>query len=89
MTAIASRRELIRDLASRNTSPDGAGGDDVLYGPGVRIELTPGQDPVTQMLVTISEEEIGWMVLGHLMKSFQWKLLDPTTGRELNPNAEG
>jgi hypothetical protein len=47
--------------------------------------MTPGQDPITQMLLTVTEDEIGWKVLPRLVKEFQWKVLDPSTGRELSP----
>ena len=59
-------------------------GEDILYGPGIRIELPPGE-PITQMLMTIVEEEIAWQVIMRLAKGLRWKLLDPATGRELNP----
>ena len=83
MPPVGARHEILDNLAGCNTAPDGDV-DDVLFGPGIRIELAPGQDPVTQMLVTINEEEIGWLVLVRLIRKFGWKLLDPDTGRELN-----
>ena len=83
MAPIGPRREVINDLFDCNTGPERAD-DDVLYGPGFRIELTPGQDPITQMLLTLTEEEIGWQVLMKLIKKFHWRVLDPETGRELN-----
>ena len=86
MLPIGPRREIIEKLARANTAPDCADIGDVLYGPGIRIELTPNQDPVNQMLVTVTEEEIGWQVLTRLIHHFQWKLLDPNTNRELSPS---
>jgi hypothetical protein len=83
MANIGSRAEILRDLGRFNTMPDVEDGD-VLYGPGIRIELTPGQDPVTQMLLSIVEEEIAWLVIMRLAKTFRWKILDPMTGRELS-----
>ena len=83
MPAIGSRREILAKLADRNTRPERDGADDVLYGPGIQVELAPNQDPVTQMLVTITEEEIGWLVLQRLVRELPWKLLDPSTGLEL------
>ena len=59
MAPIGSRRDIGRKLADRNTGPESEQAHDVLYGPGIRIELTPNQDPITQMLVTVTEEEIG------------------------------
>ncbi len=85
MPPIGPRQDILEQLARCNTAPEAAEHADVLYGPGIRIELTPGQDPVSQMLVTITEEEIGWQVLTRLIHHFQWKLLDPNTGRELTP----
>lgn len=87
LAAIGPRSEIVEMLARANTSPESEEVEDVLYGPGIRVELTPNQDPVSQMLVTVTEEEIGWQVLTRLINHFQWKLLDPNTGRELSPNA--
>ena len=86
MPAIGPRAEIFEKLARANTSPESSAAEDVLYGPGIRVELTPNQDPVSQMLVTVTEEEIGWQVLTRLINHFQWKLLDPDTGRELSPS---
>lgn len=84
MPPIGPRSEIIRDLARFNTAPENDD-DDTLYGPGVRLELPPDEDPVRQMLITFTEEEIAWLVLVRLAKEFQWKILDPLTGRELTP----
>ena len=70
-------------MAGLNTAPAQAG-EDVLYGPGIRIELPPG-DPVSQMLMTVVEEEIAWQVIMRLAKDMQWKLRDMATGREWSP----
>ena len=83
LAPIGSRDEIIGQLSLFNTAPE-CDGEDVLYGPGIRVELPPG-DPVTQMLLTVTEEEIAWQVVMRLAKSLQWKLLDPATGRELSP----
>lgn len=85
LSPIGPRGEILKSLAGCNTSPESPEAADVLYGPGFRLELTPGQDPITQMLVTITEEEIGWQVLTRLISRFKWRLLDPATGRELTP----
>lgn len=82
LAAIGPRQDVLKNLAHCNTSPERQGADDVLFGPGIRIELTPGQDPVTQMLVTLSEDEIGWHVLQRFVTEFHWKLLDPRSGQE-------
>ena len=67
-----------------NTRPEREG-EDVLWGPGIRIDLSPGQDPVTQMLLSLVEEEIAWLVIMRLARECQWKLLDMETGQELQP----
>ena len=83
LASLGSRDEIIHQLSPYNTAPEGDG-EDILYGPGIRIELPPGE-PITQMLMTIVEEEIAWQVIMRLAKGLRWKLLDPATGRELNP----
>ncbi len=80
LAPIGPRCDVLEKLANYNTGPEVCGDNDVLYGPGIQIELTPGQDPLTQMLVTITEEEIGWLVLRRLINVFQWRLLDARTG---------
>jgi len=83
MVPLGRRAEIIRELANYNTAPEREG-DDMLYGPGIRLELPPGQDEITQILLTIIEEEIAWLVIMRLAKAFEWKIVDPATGRELN-----
>ena len=83
LSPIGSREEIVKQLGDLNTSPEKEGGD-MLYGPGIRIELPPGE-PVTQMLMTLTEEDIAWHVVMRLVKQMKWKLLDPMSGRELKP----
>jgi len=84
MAEIGRRSDVIRDLERLNTAPEVEGGD-ILYGPGFQIELAPGQDPVTQMLMTINDQDIAWIAIMDIAKKLEWKLLDPMTGRELRP----
>jgi hypothetical protein len=83
LAPLGTRGEILTGLSKFNTAPDKNGGD-VLYGPGISIELPPSE-PVTQMLLTVVEEEIAWQVILRLAKEFNWKLLDPVSGRELTP----
>ena len=83
MASLGSREQILTELSRFNTAPERAG-DDVLYGPGIRLELPPGQDRVSQMLLTVVEEEIAWLVIMRLAKTFHWKIVDPNSGRELN-----
>ena len=83
LAPLGSRAQIIESLAVHNTAPE-TEGDDLLHGPGIRIELPPAE-PITQMLMTIVEEEIAWQVIMRLAKDMEWKLLDPATGREFSP----
>lgn len=84
MAPIGSREEIRNALANYNTAPENDD-IDVLFGPGIRIELPPDQDPVPQMVLTVVEDEIAWLVIMRLAKELKWKILDPMTGRELKP----
>jgi hypothetical protein len=83
LAPIGTRDEVLQALSAYNTAPEREG-DDILWGPGIRIELPPSE-PISQMLMTLVEEQIAWTVIMRLAKKLQWKLLDPSTGRELTP----
>lgn len=93
MAPLGTRDQILQELSRFNTAPEREG-DDVLYGPGIRLELPPagegrgtqraGNDQVNQMLMTINEEEIAWHVIMRLAKTFEWKIVDTESGRELN-----
>lgn len=83
LTPIARRKEVVRELAAWNTAPEVDDGE-ILYGPGLEIELPP-DDPVTQMLMTVTDEDIAWVVILKMAKELKWRLLDPMSGRELKP----
>lgn len=82
MTPIGTRREILGILRLLNTAPQ-ASGEDVLYGPGIEVELPPGLDPVTQMLLKLTDEDVGWDVIRAIAHRTHWRLLDPLSGREL------
>jgi hypothetical protein len=82
MAAIGTRSDILGRLRRLNTGPQ-APGEDVLYGPGIELEFPPGQDPVTQMLLRINDEDLAWDVIAAISRATHWKLLDPNTGREL------
>ena len=84
LAPIGSRREIIDQLSRLNTAPE-RDGEDALFGPGIRIDLTPGRDPIEQMLLTVIEEEIAFLVIMRISRICSWRILDPETGRELNP----
>ena len=83
LAPLGTSSEIVERLSHYNTMPERPG-EPVLHGPGIRIEMPPG-DPVTQMLLTVVEEEIAWLVIMRLAKAMGWKLFDPTSGRELCP----
>lgn len=82
MVPIGTRTEVLERLRRLNTGPQ-APGEDVLYGPGIEIDFPPGQDPVTQMLLRTNDDDLAWNVIEAISRTTHWKLLDPTTGREL------
>lgn len=81
---LGSRTEIVDSLARFNTLAEVDGGD-MLWGPGIRIELPPEEDPIQQMLLHIVEEEIAWLPIVRLAKQFDWAVTDIETGRELQP----
>ena len=82
LPAMGSRREIIEQLGSRNTAAETEGGN-TLYGPGIRLDLTPDEDPITQMLLLVVDEDIAWDVIARIARDFKWQLLDPISGRSL------
>ena len=84
LVPLGRRDEVLSALFDHNTGPE-RDGDDVLYGPGIQVELPPEEDPIRQMLLTVIEEEIGWLVITRLAKAFEWKIVDTGNGQELTP----
>ena len=84
LAPLGKRRDIEASLACRNTAAERPGGD-TLFGPGIELELAPGQDPIVQMLLNVSDEDIAWPVIMRLARELQWKILDPSSGRELSP----
>ena len=80
---LGNRNEIVESLSRFNTLAEVEGGD-MLWGPGIRIELPP-DDVVQQMLLHIVEEEIAWLPIVRLAKQFDWSVTDIETGRELQP----
>ena len=83
MPPLGSRADLVERLAHCNTGPESPG-EDLLYGPGIELELPPGQDPVRQMLLSITDDDIAWNVIVRIAQEFSWKILDPQSGREFH-----
>lgn len=81
---LGSRAEIVHALSNFNTMAE-VDGNDTLWGPGIKIELPPEEDPIVQMLLNIVEEEIAWLPIVRLAKQFDWSVVDIETGRELQP----
>ena len=81
---LGMRSEIVDSLSNFNTMAEIEGGD-TLWGPGIKIELPPEEDPIHQMLLYIIEEEIAWLPIVRLAKQFDWSVTDIETGRELQP----
>ena len=82
LVPIGRRDEIMEQLAIRNTGPEVSGGN-VLHGPGIRLEFTPDEDPVTQILLEIVDEDIAWDVLPRISRELHWSLLDTMTGQSI------
>ena len=82
--SLGTREYILSSLASYNTMPEKEG-DDLLWGPGIRIELPPTEGDVQQMLLHIVEEEIAWFPIVRLARQFNWSVTEIETGRELKP----
>lgn len=82
--SLGTREYILSSLASYNTMPEKEG-DDMLWGPGIRIELPPTEGDVQQMLLHFVEDELAWDILPRLAKQFDWSVTDIETGRELKP----
>lgn len=81
---LGTTRQIAESLAPFNIAPDGdpltAG---ILFGPGLTIQLpmTGERDPVTQVMVTLDEEDMAWLVILRLCRRLEWKLMDPGSGK--------
>ncbi len=84
LVPLGSRAEIVDGLSHCNTGPE-APGEDLLYGPGLEILLPPGEDPIRQMILRISDDDIGYVVMLRMAKEFRWKVRDLEHGREFQP----
>ncbi|MFM8642369.1 MAG: hypothetical protein ACKOV8_04540 [Phycisphaerales bacterium] len=80
LTPMGTRAELVTGLATCNTGPDQANGS-VLYGPGIELVIAPGEDPVRQMEMAVTDDDIAWTIIHRMKKQFGWKFIDPESGR--------
>ncbi len=88
MAPIGSRADVLKQLSALNTYPDTPDGC-VLYGPGIELHLGPGQDPILQMMLDVTDEDIAWLVIERIGRTLQWKFVDLASGNELAFAAQG
>jgi hypothetical protein len=75
-----------RALADFNTAPDGAppkpnAMTEILYGPGMIVEIPLNQEEVVQCMVSINDVDTALPVLLRLSKQLKWMMLDIESGR--------
>lgn len=83
---LGSYRQVVELLARFNTGPDGSKKPEnfgVLHGPGflVQMPFVGPDDPVSQIVVSLTEEDIAWPVLLRVCRVLEWKMMDPQSGR--------
>lgn len=85
MKPLGKPREVRAALADFNTGPDGGPGKnmgtEMLYGPGMVVEIPATDGEVTQAIVNVSDEETAWPVLSRMCKSLGWKMMDVESGQ--------
>lgn len=89
MPVLGSVRDVVKAISAYNTSPDGSGpegmgeavGVGFMYGPGFVIEIPVAAEHVSQLMVTITDEDFAWSVLMRMCRQLQWKMMDPESGR--------
>ncbi len=89
MVPLGSVREVVAALSGYNTSPDGSGPEGLgevvgfgrLYGPGFIAEVPTGTEDVSQVMVSITDEDFAWSVLMRACRILRWKMMDPESGR--------
>jgi len=80
LAPMGTRAELVTGLATCNTGPDQPSGS-ILYGPGIELVIAPGEDPVRQMEMAVTDDDIAWTIIHRMKKQFGWKFIDPESGR--------
>ena len=78
-------------LARYNTAADGSTRKDnttsvtMLFGPGMYAELFADgpRAPVTQIMVTMTDQDFAFPVLTRVAREQKWTLLDPESGQRL------
>ena len=83
-TVSLGRLEEVQNLLTQfNCSGDGAPAANVVYGPGLVLQMpmVDRDDPVNQILVSLVEDSVAWPVLTRICRVLGWKMMDPSSGR--------
>jgi hypothetical protein len=99
LAPLASRAEIAQFFRAFNTAADRAGAD-VLHGPGIRVEMPPMQDPVLQLTITVTEDELFHILFfgtqneprGRLLRATLergWRFFDPVRSEYVPPYHDG
>ncbi|MBL1218277.1 MAG: hypothetical protein D8M59_12370 [Planctomycetes bacterium] len=80
MIPLGQRSDVYQALAEYNTSPEVDNGE-VMFGPGLTIQMPMTGPEVTQLLVSIGDEGMGWPVVERIARGCDWTLMDPDSGR--------
>lgn len=83
---LGSYDQVMDALKHFNTTPDGSDapeGFGVLYGPGLiaQMPMVGRSDPVMQVAISMTEEEIAWPVIMRICRQLGWMMMDPSSGR--------
>ncbi|MEO1583494.1 MAG: hypothetical protein AAFR96_02845 [Planctomycetota bacterium] len=85
MAELGSPRRVIGTLQPFNVSPDGsegtALGTTTLHGPGLVVDMPTAAEVLSQLMVTVVEEDTAWPVLARLCRDLGWRMMDPESGR--------
>jgi len=95
LVPLASRAEIAKFFQTMNTRADRDGAD-VLHGPGIRVEMPPMQDPVMQLTLTVTEDELFHILFfgtaneprGRLLRATierGWRFFDPVRAEYVPP----
>lgn len=75
-------------LSRYNIAPDGSTngmGTKILHGPGMVVEVPLGLDRITQVIVTLNDDDFSWPVLMRLCSKESLAMVDLESGRSFGP----
>ena len=83
---LGTYEQVVDALRVYNTGPDGSNAPEsfgVLFGPGLLIQMpmVGPKDPVMQVAVSMTEEDVAFPVLMRICKRLGWRMMDPSSGR--------